>query len=187
MRQHLATTDILAATEARLDRLRTELRDRAAELDTREAEIIAREAALLEREREVRETQVFRRHRQTYATDRYRGALDLYQRRERERGRVLDKRQAAAEPAFKSIWADIKGPKLEKGGNAEGNPNKAAANAKRRMAGYNALGGLKEWQDQSVEMQFYRKPFAYRGEPTRPKKPARKRKNSNKRNKARGR
>jgi hypothetical protein len=177
-RSFLPGEQALRDAERRLTALRDALAQRSEALDTRERELAERELALAQRERERVETgvqsAVRRKGSIRYGLDRYRGALDLYQRRARDAGRVINKRQAAAEPEFKAIWSDIKGQK-----NPSRNPNVTKRNQSRRMTGYNALGGLAEWQDQSAQMQFYRAPFSYRA----PKR----RVSNNSRNRQRGR
>lgn len=179
-RSFLPGEQALRDAERRLTALRDALAQRSEALDARERELAERELALAQRERERVETGVQSATRRKgsirYGLDRYRGALDLYQRRARDAGRVINKRQAASEPAFKAIWSDIKGNK-----NPSANPNVAERNRARRMAGYNALGGLAEWQDQSAQMQFYRAPYGYRA-PAKPK-----RRSTNSRNRQRGR
>jgi hypothetical protein len=176
-REHLATTNLLAATEDRLRRLRDELSERSAELDERERVLLEGEAALAEREREIRATQVFRGQSQRAGTDRYNLRLELYVRREREAGRVLTKRQAASEPEFKAINA-----LFHRKPNPMRNPNITEANRKRQWRGYEELGGLEEWRKGSAEYMIYRAPYVYRAP-----KPSRKKRSTNARNRARGR
>jgi hypothetical protein len=176
-RQHLATTDLLRATEARLERLRDELADRSAELDDRERALLAGEAALAEREREMRASQVFRGDRQKAGTDRYNLRLHLYMERARASGRVLTKRQAARDPEFRTINA-----LFHRRPNPLGNPNISAANARRQWEGYARLGGLEAYQQGSAEFGLYRAPYVYRAP-----KPSRRKRSTNARNRARGR
>jgi hypothetical protein len=91
-----------------------------------------------------------RRERQGAGQRRYNLMLDLYVRQQREAGRVVNKRQAAADPAFKQAV------KLSKGTpNPRHNPNIRDRNMRDRRRGFAVVGGADKFREE-YEAQYGR-------------------------------
>lgn len=164
----LAAQATVADIEGRLQGLRNSLETaRTGRTRQRLQQAIAAE----EGRQAVAQEAARRRERQGAGQRRYNLMLDLYVRRQRELGRVINKREAARDPAFREAVQLAKGTP-----NPKHNPNIRDRNMVQRRQGFAAVGGADRFREE-YELRF--------GRPARRSGAARK--TSNRRNASRGR
>ena len=145
----------LAGLRAAMDRART----------TRTRQRRAAEVAAVEAQAEAAREAVYRRERQGAGQRRYNLMLDLYVTEQRNRGRVLTKREAAREGAFREAVDLAKGRKtrIDKR-TGQRNPNDVARNIEDRRRGFALVGGADKFREE------YERKY---GRPARPRRPGR--------------
>jgi hypothetical protein len=135
----LATgANAIREAERQLEALRRSLDMRAHALDLRERDLARREAeAAADLERKL-----FRAERQSAGQRRYRSVLDAWRDEQARHGRQISKRDAARDPGFRQVLADMKGKP-----NPRGNPNIRLQNEALRERAAKHLGGWRRFKE----------------------------------------